>query len=448
MSAFRTELRRTVAPWVPVVFLAVGLGLLLLSPGPWSHGSAAWDATWLTAVRWSRYLLVLLWPIIVGAAAIQGMRDARAGVSELFQSTPRPAGQRARTLASAVGLAAVVGYLVLVAAGVGQVVADGGMFTAAWMTQLLLGVLSVVAGVALGLGLGRLLPYPITAPAVAVVALVGGLVLQASGETDRVPNPAALLGIGQLVPRGPFDVPAPGVQIGQLCWLLGLSAAGFLLLLASSARIKALALLPVAAGLAVALPLFPAAAENNYIVDKAAAALVCDGPVCVTRLHEDWLSTVAGPGKEAMRLLEKLPQRPGRVEESTVSFGNTKVSPRDPSRLLMQRDSYAMYDKSGHSLTVTLLSGAGTLPCHASSYTGEKNDREDAARWVMAQWLVGSYAPPRSYTEPPLQTRTDPAWSALKAVPAAEQTARVAAARQLELTCTGDPLKVLMEGAR
>ncbi|UKD52209.1 hypothetical protein L3Q65_30370 [Amycolatopsis sp. FU40] len=448
MSVFRIELRRTIAPWVPVVVLVVGLGFLLFSRGPWGHGSAAWDATWLTAVRWSRYLLVLLWPIIVGAAAIQGMRDARAGVGELFQSTPRPAGQRARTLAFAVGLAAVVGYLVLVAAGVGQVVADGGMVTSAWVMQLLLGVLSVVAGVALGLGLGRLLPYPITAPALTVLALVGGLVLQMSGETARVPNRAVLLGIGQLQPRGPFDVPVPSAQFGQLCWLLGLSAAGFLLLLAGSPRIKALALVPVAAGLAVALPLFPPTLENNYTVDKAAAALVCDGPVCVTRLHEDWLSTVAGPGKEALRLLEKLPQRPGRVEESTVSFGNTKVGPRDPSRLLMQQDDYAMYDKRGHRLTLTLLSGAGTLPCHAASYGGEQNDREDAARWVMAQWLAGSYTPPTSSAQPPLRTRTDPAWAALKAVPEAEQTARVASARQLELTCTGDPLKVLTEGAR
>ncbi|MFC3513855.1 hypothetical protein ACFORO_27060 [Amycolatopsis halotolerans] len=448
MSVFRTELRRTVAPWVLVAVLAVGLGFLLFSRGPWSHGSAAWNATWLTSVRWSRYLLVLVWPIIVGAAAIQGMRDARAGVGELFRSTPRPAGQRGTTLALAVGLAAVVGYLVLVAAGVGQVVADGGMFTAAWMMQLLLGVLSVVAGAALGLGLGRLLPYPITAPALTVLALVGGLVLQMSGETERGANPAVLLGIGQVEPRGPFDVSVPAVQLGQLCWLLGLSAAGFLLLLASSARVKAFALLPVAAGLAVALPLFPAAPENNYTVDKTAAALACDGPVCVTRLHEDWLSTVAGPGKEAMRLLEKLPQRPNRVEESTVSFRNNKVSPRDPARLLMQQDDYAMYGKSGPSLTATLLSGAGTPPCHAASYGGEQNDREDAARWVMARWLIGSYAPPHSYAQPPLQTRTDPAWSALKAVPEAEQTARVAAARHLELTCTGDPLRVLTEGAR
>ncbi|WP_406638533.1 hypothetical protein [Amycolatopsis sp. WGS_07] len=448
MSAFRIELRRTIAVWVPVAMLAVSLGLLLLSRGPWAHGSAAWNATWLTAVRWPRYLLVLMWPIIVGASAIQGMRDARAGVSELFGSTPRPAGHRAMTLGLALGLAAVVGYLVLVAAGAGQVVAQGGLFTTAWVTQLVLGVLSVIAGVALGLGLGRLLPYPITAPALAVLALAGGLFAQVSGTNGAMPNPVVLLGIGQVGPSGPFDLPRPAVEIGQLSWLLGLTAAGILLLLASSARTKVLALLPVAAGLAVALPLFPASSTDNYVTDQTAAALVCDGPVCVTRLHEDWMSTVAGPGKEALRRLEKLPQHPTRVEESADSFRNTGTRPRDSSRVLIQQDDYALQQKSGPSLTMTLLRGAGTLPCHPSAYGGERNDREDAARWVMAQWLVGSYTPPTSYAQPPLQTRTDPAWAALKAAPEAEQTARIAAARQMELTCTGDPLKVLMEGAR
>ena len=447
MSAFRIEVRRTVAPWVPVAMLAVSLGLLL-SRGPWNYDSGAWNATWLTAVRWSRYLLVLLWPIIVGAAAIQGMRDARAGVGELFSSTPRPAGQRARTLGLALGLTAVAGYLVLVAAGVGQVVAKGGLFTTAWMMQLVLGVLSVLAGVALGLGLGRLLPYPITAPVLAVLALAGGLFAQVSGTNRAAPNAVVLLGIGQVQPRGPFDQPRTAVEIGQLSWVLGLAAAGILLLLASSARTKVLALFPVAAGLAVALPLFPASPEDNYAPDKTAAALVCDGPVCVTRLHEDWLSTVAGPGKEALRRLEKLPQHPTRVEESAEPYRTTRVGPRDPSRLLIQQDDYALRDKSGPGLAMAMLSGAGTLPCHALSYGGEKNDREDAARWVMAQWLLGSYTPPSSQRQPPLRPRTDSAWAALKAAPEAEQTVRIAAARQAELTCTGDPLKILLEGAR
>lgn len=448
MRAFRIELRRTVAPWVPVAMLMVSLGLLLFSRGEWNSGSAAWNKTWLTAVRWPRYLLVLMWPIIVGTAAIQGMRDARAGVSELFGSTPRPAGQRATTLGLALGVAAVAGYLVLVAAGVGQVVAKGGLFTTAWVMQLMLGVLSVLAGVALGLGLGRLLPYPITAPVLAVLALAGGFFAQVSGVNGAAPNAVVLLGIGQVQPHGPFDLPRPAVELGQLSWLLGLTAAGFLLLLASSVRTKALALLPAAAGLAVALPLFPASPTDNYAPDETAAALVCDGSVCVTRLHEDWLSTVAGPAKEALQRLEKLPQHPSWVEESAEPFRNTKVGPRDPSRVLMQQDDYAMQGKSGPSLTMTLLRGAGTLPCHASSYGGEKNDREDAARWVMAQWLVGSSVPPPSHRQVLWQHQTDSAWAALKAVPEAEQTARVAAARQAELTCTGDPLKILLEGAR
>ncbi|WP_033288349.1 hypothetical protein [Amycolatopsis jejuensis] len=448
MSVFRLELRRTVALWVPVAMLVVAAAFIVVG-GTITFGSVAWNREWLNAVQWSRYLLIFLWPIIVGAAVLQGTRDARSGVEELFGSTPRPAGHRAVTLGLAVGLMAVAGYLVIIAAGAGQVVAAGGLFTTSWLVPIVLGVLSVVAGATLGLGLGRLLPYPVTAPASAVLAFVTVLLLQlanANPDSSPIPNSVALLGIAPAALTSPFAPPASSVQIGQLFWLCGLALTGFLLLLAGSVRSRLLALLPVAAGLAIALPVFPAAHAGNVTVDKAASALVCDGPVCVTRLHENWLSTVSGPAKEALQKLEKLPQHPSRFEESIVPYSNTEAGPRDPARLLVRRDEWSLRGKSGRALTAALLSGAGTPRCAGASYGGDKNDREDAARWVMSQWLLGSDTPPTPVSDPPLKALADPAWATLKALPEAEQTARVAAARQLELTCSGDPLKALTEG--
>ncbi|WP_020664764.1 hypothetical protein [Amycolatopsis benzoatilytica] len=444
-NVFRTELRRTIALWVPVVMLAAGLGLFSSSQAPWNHGSVAWTATWLNSVQWSRYLLVLLWPIVVGAAAIQGMRDVRAGVGELFDSTPRPASHRALALSAAVGLAAALGYVAIVAVGAGQAVAAGGLFTTAWLTPLLLGVLSVFAGVTLGLGLGRLLPYPVTAPALSALALVGGVFLQATGERPTDPNQLSLLGVAQLEVRSPFAIPAPAVQLGQLVWFLGLAAAGFLLL-AASARAKALAVVPAAAGLAIALPIIPASAADNFTADETASALVCDGPVCVTRLHENWLSTVAGPGKEALQILQKLPQHPSRVEESTATYRYSSVSPRDPARLLIQQDDELIQGVTGSDLTAELLRGAGTPRCTGISLSGAPSNREDAARWVMGRWLLGSYAPFVASRQPELGVQAEQAWASLAAAPEAEQTARVGEARRLELACTGDPLKVLTEG--
>ncbi|MEV8614593.1 hypothetical protein AB0383_42965 [Amycolatopsis sp. NPDC051373] len=90
MSVLRTEARRTIAPWLLFVLLAVGLGFFFLFSGPWWKDASAWNLQWTPSILWSRYLLSLLWPIIVCAAAIQGMRDRRSGMDELLATTRCP----------------------------------------------------------------------------------------------------------------------------------------------------------------------------------------------------------------------------------------------------------------------------------------------------------------------------------------------------------------------
>ncbi|GAA3577193.1 hypothetical protein GCM10022222_72390 [Amycolatopsis ultiminotia] len=462
VSMLRVELRRTIAPWVVLVMLVVGIGFFVAFTGPWIRGSQAWGLEALSSAQWTRFLLVFLWPIIVGASAIQGMRDNRAGVRELFTSTARPAGHRAVQLGLAMGIAAVVGYLVVLAVGMAQVIANDGMFTFASVAPVVLGLLSVVAGVGLGLGVGRLLPHPITAPAIAVISLVATFFLQiasngAASVNQQVPNWVLLLSVAPDDPRSPFDAPSAAVVLGQICWLAGLAGTGFLLLTAGSVRTRLLALLPVVAGLAVAIPVFPASAEGNLTVDKAASALVCDGPVCVTKMHEDWLPTLAGPGKQALQALQKLPQHPDRVEESTAAELSSQPGPRDPARLFAQRDDlrYAAHtgapltDKAGNDLVADLLEGAGAPRCARLTYAGPEESHEDAARRVMESWLLGSATPPpsRKYDQRDLAGLMQSTWTALHAQPEQEQIARVAAARQVELTCHGDALAALTGGA-
>ena len=57
-----------------------------------------------------------------------------------------------------------------------------------------------------------------------------------------------------------------------------------------------------------------------YVIDEAAAELVCDGPVCVTKTHQARLSDLAGPGKKALRLLHDAlgSQAPVSVRENTA----------------------------------------------------------------------------------------------------------------------------------
>ena len=80
----RIELRRSIAPWAGLAVLVVALGFLFLLSGPWWKAPAAWTSQTTTAALWVRFLLVFLWPIVVGAGAIQGMRDSRSGMVELL----------------------------------------------------------------------------------------------------------------------------------------------------------------------------------------------------------------------------------------------------------------------------------------------------------------------------------------------------------------------------
>ena len=86
----RTELRRSIAPWAGLALVAVALGFLFLLSGPWWKVPAPWTGNTTTTALWLRFLLVFLWPIAVGAGAIQGMRESRSGMVELLATTSRP----------------------------------------------------------------------------------------------------------------------------------------------------------------------------------------------------------------------------------------------------------------------------------------------------------------------------------------------------------------------
>ncbi|WP_326566247.1 hypothetical protein VSH64_30765 [Amycolatopsis rhabdoformis] len=436
MSVLRTEARRSIAPWLLVVFLAVGLGFFFLFSGPWIRDASAWDLQWVPSVLWTRYELSLLWPIVVCAAALQGMRDGRSGMDELLATTPLPVARRTAKVALVIGLAAVVAYLVIVAVGLGQVIANDGMFTFTWVLPLLAGIASVLAGASVGLALGRLMPHPLTAPAAGVVALVLSVFLQVAGDrgsaAEVLPNWLALLSPAAASPRSAFQDPVAAVSIGQLCWLLGLAATGFLVL----AVRRWYAVLPALVGLAVALPLFPATAADNF-TDNGKAALVCDGPVCVTTLHSDWLSTVAGPGRDALARLAKLPSAPKRVVETTEREFTRHGDP-DPAVLTVRRDDYYVRSLSGRALEYQLLDTASGPTCGGW-------ETESAARWVIAAWLIGDLTPvPHAevFGATPTPLMRD-AWTKLRAAPMAEQVRRVDAARLAGLSCHGDPYALL-----
>ncbi|MEC3975972.1 hypothetical protein [Amycolatopsis sp. H20-H5] len=457
MSAriLRIELRRSIAPWAGLAILLVAAGFTYFFSGPWWKGSAAWNLQWTSVTVWLRYLLVFLWPLSVGAGALQGLRDHRSGMSELVSTTPRPAWQRAGTTALALVLMQFAGYLVFFVGGAMQVMGNASYAHLGWLPILFVGLLALVAGGWLGMGLGRSLPFALTPPVLAVLSLVGMIFLSlatASGSAVEtlLPGRAVLLSPVLPQPRDAFSTIAGSVSLGQAVWLIGVAATGFLLLMAGSVRARALALVPVALGAAIALPVLPAENADTFVFDAGASAQVCSGQICVRKVHETRLGMLTGPGQEALRLLAKLPGAPTSVRETLYPQLLHGIQPRTADVVSVDFDDWRFRGATGEVLTRSLLAGAGTPSCFGTS--DGRNDRDDAlrdqaARSVAAGWLLGDreleLVKHYSLDRPMIDALAQPVWKALRALPPEEQQARIAALRAASLSCHGDLLAVL-----
>ncbi|MEV0262346.1 hypothetical protein AB0I49_13495 [Streptomyces sp. NPDC050617] len=239
---------------------------------------------------WTRSLLAFLWPLVLGLGALQGLRDHRSKTAELLTSTPRPPWHRAVALLGTTALTLVTGFALLIVAGGVQVLAGGAYQHLGWVPISLVATLSLVAAAALGMGLGRTLPSAftpsaltppaLTPPALTVAAFVFvSLLRTAEGPavpTPAVPNRLALLSPVVAQVREVRLTLSASVHLGQTLGLLGVAATGFALLAAVTTRGRLLALAPVLAGAVLALLVLPSDPRRTYVVDRAAAAMVCE----------------------------------------------------------------------------------------------------------------------------------------------------------------------------
>jgi hypothetical protein len=451
----RTELRRSIAPWATLAILVVAFGFLYSFSGPWSKAPLAWTGHWTLAAEWSRFLLVFLWPIAIGAGVIQGMRDSRSGMVELLTTMPRPGWHRAAKLAGALGGLLVLGYLLIFSVGAVQAVFNGGFFTFGWLPIFVVGVLAMLAGAWIGLGIGRLLPHPLTAPAVAVSAFVIMIVFQIGGSggsvlVGAVPLRLSLLAPAMDVVHDPFSTTANRMDLGQAIWLAGLAATGFLLLAVRAKRAKALAVVPVLVAVAIAVPVLPANTAEAWVSDPSATAMVCDGPVCVPRLLKSELARVAGPGKEALRLLGTLPDAPAEVTALDRRLDYDQVPPRATGTVYVDLLDWPVRSAHGpNEMTRILLAGAGTPTCYTlhggnKAFLDELTARSITASWFLGQWemLDGVWLGEETKAEIVQK------WESFRALPPDVQRTRVIAQRQAGLTCQGNQLDILLGTAR
>ncbi|MER6441056.1 hypothetical protein ABT275_32405 [Streptomyces sp. NPDC001185] len=461
VHVLRTELRRSVAPWAGAAVLMTTLGFLLLLGGTLGNGTTAWTAQWTAMALWIRSLLFYLWPLAVGLGALQGLRDYRSKMSELLVTTPRPARHRAAVLVGATAATLVSAFALLIVAGGVQVLTNTEYTHLGWLPISLVGALALVAGAVLGMGTARALPSVLTPPLLAIGAFAFTVLMQMPlGQTQRVtasgfpvaePNQLSLLSPAVQDVRDTLTTLSASVDIGQTIWLLGMAVTGFALLVAARPRTRLLALTPLLAGAAVALLVLPTDPERMFVIDKAAAEPVCDGPVCVTRTQEGRLDDVAGPGKKALSLLHTAlgGRAPVSVRESdTVQEEGT--TPKWSGRTVpLDFNDRGVVAARGEQEMTWVLIGKGMVPgCTPVGWDGTGG--EDVARTIAVGWVLGDLKSLPDMAEA-IRGHVDgearPLWKEFTALPPAEQRARIDAMRTAALSCKGDALAALTDGA-
>ncbi|GAA0896046.1 MULTISPECIES: hypothetical protein [Streptomyces violaceusniger group] len=457
----RTELKRSVAPWAGTVVLASALAFLYLLDAEWWRGTTAWTAQWTSLALWTRTLLFYLWPLAVGLGALQGLRDHRSKISELLTTTSRPVWHRAATLAGTMAITLASAFALLVLVGAVQVLANAEYTHLGWLPISLVGALSLVAGAVLGMGAGRALPSVLTPPLLAMGAFAFTALMQMSPgrtETDTAtgipstePNRVSLLSPAVEEVRDALVTLSASVHVGQTIWLLGLAATGFALLVAANPRTRLLALAPVLAGAAVALLVLPSDPRRMYVLDKAAAELVCDGPVCVTRIHQARLTDLASHGKKALRLLHGAlgSQAPVSVRENTAVLPEGSTPRWSRKTVLIDFDDDIVAAAKGEELTWALIAKGMVPGCSPVGWSSMGGD--DIAQTVAVGWVLGDLKSMPGQGSPnvrrEMDTRARAVWKDFKVLPRAKQLQRINAMRAAALSCKGDALDALTGGA-
>jgi hypothetical protein len=446
----RIELRRSFAPWLALLLLGLGAAMLYFTTDR--------QALWFHMSLQQRGMLGVLWPLALGAGALQAGRERRSSMEELVSTTARPRSRRVVPTAVAMAIGGVAGYLGWFAAGAGYVIPDASYFPAGLLPLVAVGALATVAAVWLGLAVGSRLPSPLVPPVLVVGGAAALLALFFLSTQNGGDPPGTFLFLPALRITNGFEAEFVTVtaraNLAQGIWMAGLAATGLLAFAAAGRRGRMLALLPAILAAVVALPLQPRQLSGAFALDEAAVAQVCtpDSPrVCVTRVHAPVLDDLRGPAREALALLSaKLPNAPTSAAEE---YRNLFVpGPPPPSDILwapLQISNTGRSVYSGQEILWSLLDGAGTPFCVRDPGIARDFDRYLNARLVAAAWLMDQ--PPPATLHLAQRTRDFDlapileALRTLRGLPAGEQRARVAAFREAELRCDGrDHLDILV----
>ncbi|PRY38255.1 hypothetical protein [Umezawaea tangerina] len=421
----RIELRRSAAATSGALVAFVGIaGLYTLY---FTESGDLWSVQWTMLAAFQRVVLLLLWPLALGAGAWIARRDRRTRMEELLLTTPRSVRSRMMPAATALGLCLGLGYLLIF--GAGAVVMSPSYSHLGWVPISVVGVVSLVAAGWLGLGIGRLLPSTYTPPLLTVASFLV-LVLPVQLRRGGGLNWTALLAPNLSSYLDEVTTVDGSATLGQAAWFVGLAVAGLVLAVGARHRGAVLAVVPALVGLVVAVPFLSAAPKAGLRVDPAAVAEICTtdgGPVvCVQKVHEHGLAELTGPARRALELLARLPDPPTSVHEVRPA----RPGPQPTSEVWFSGGYHQAgtgWIAQGDALVGRVLEGAGTRPCGHEGF----DDRS-----MAAAWLWGSYPLPGGELSPQLEAERMVLWERLRSLPPAEQLQRVLATRAVGLACT------------
>ncbi|MGW0502861.1 hypothetical protein [Micromonospora sp. NPDC003241] len=432
MSILGVELRRSAALGAALITVLAGIGALYVAPARWSGG-------WMSLALITREYLLLMWPLALAAGAWQGRREHRSNVGELFGTTARPRIQRMVPVLGAMALTLGTAYLLVTAAGAARIATSAGYLPLLGFAVVTgVGVLSLIAAAWLGLGIGRLLPVPATAPALGVAGVLVVSVSMFIRPDWLAAAVSPIYGTSQFHAYQTIDNRVSGALA---IWLALLAVAGLVLFVAGGWRTRTAALVPVLLGLGAAVAFVPRdPAVLDAPVDPIARELVCtdDAPtVCVSRVNTKVLDDLTPLAREGLAALAKLPDAPTAVHEDTSTYGRGGATPSrdDVVEVPVRIDKHGGLAHPG-VVAVEVVRGLG-VPTDV-----ECRQHHEAVERAAAYWLLGrepqsdvGLIPGMIQEDPELNSEALALWQGLREVSAEEALARVTAVRDAKRAC-------------
>ncbi|MEU7758972.1 hypothetical protein [Micromonospora aurantiaca (nom. illeg.)] len=439
----RVELRRSNAPVVAVLLIAVGV-----------LGTASmydfWQGQWLRLGYVHASNVFLLMPLALAGGAVLGRRDRRTRAGELMNSTGRPRWQRALPAMTALGVAAAAAHLLVVAASAAVVASGGAYLGVRGFAGPLIDVLVLVGAAWVGVAVGRLWSSPLLPPLLAAAGLVAqeGTAMLGGPAGSRLTNASLMI---SWPPDTPWETLSDRLLLSRLALGVGLVLAGLLLTAGRSWPLRAGAAASLAAGVAGLLLISAPGPAGIWQLDQSARRYVCaDGTpqVCVTAINAHLLPQITPEARRGLDALAKLPNAPTRAVElrlDTIGSNDSEQWHRpkpapDTVQFLLEVDP-----DSGRVADVAerIALGGGT------GWSGCGRSGDDIAPAIAAAWLLDaetvrlwdSWTGYRYADEQQDEIRAGV--RQLRALPAPEQLRRVTALRDAAARCEPDLMPAL-----